>query len=69
MDIPSVSSKHAKVIVKGSAFKVVDLGSTNGTYINDEEIDPNKEQDVKVSDALVFGDTHLAKFRLVEEKE
>src|SRR5947209_3643155 len=34
-----VSSKHAKVWCENNQFYVMDLGSTNGTYVNDKDVD------------------------------
>ena len=38
VDRDSVSRKHAKVVRAGSGWQVVDLGSTNGSYVNDAQI-------------------------------
>src|SRR5579859_1101335 len=35
IDQESVSRKHARIWWTGSGFRVKDLGSTNGTYVND----------------------------------
>src|SRR5215470_17004173 len=35
---PSVSSHHCEVWLKGSDVVVKDLGSTNGTFINNEKV-------------------------------
>jgi len=34
----SISSRHAEFIATGSGFRVNDLGSTNGTFVNDKRI-------------------------------
>ncbi len=39
IDQEAVSRNHCKIINTGSAILLRDLGSTNGTYINDEQID------------------------------
>jgi two-component system, cell cycle response regulator len=39
IDQESVSRNHCKIINTGKAVMVRDLGSTNGTYINDELVD------------------------------
>lgn len=39
IDQDSVSRQHAKIINNGKAILLRDLGSTNGTYVNDELID------------------------------
>ena len=38
LDNPSVSSKHAKVGYEGGQFWVEDLGSSNGTFVNQQQI-------------------------------
>ena len=38
LDHPTVSSAHAEIIVSADGILVRDLGSTNGTYINQEQI-------------------------------
>jgi diguanylate cyclase (GGDEF)-like protein len=38
VDRDSVSRKHAKVTRAGDMWQVVDLGSTNGSYVNDAQI-------------------------------
>jgi pSer/pThr/pTyr-binding forkhead associated (FHA) protein len=36
----SISSRHAEVKVDGqNRFRITDLGSTNGTYVNDKKIE------------------------------
>lgn len=35
---PSVSSHHCELVVSGAEVKVKDLNSTNGTFINDEQV-------------------------------
>jgi len=38
VDMDNVSRKHAKVTIREGLPHIVDLGSTNGTYLNEEEI-------------------------------
>ncbi len=38
VDAPNVSRKHARIFLKEDSFLVEDLGSTNGTHVNDVEI-------------------------------
>lgn len=52
----SVSSSHAKIIVKGEEVFVVDLDSFNSSYINGEELEAEKKYPVFKSDVVQFGD-------------
>ncbi len=36
---PLVSSKHCQFVAEGSAYTVQDLGSANGTYVNDTRVE------------------------------
>jgi diguanylate cyclase (GGDEF)-like protein len=38
VDLDNVSRRHAKITTKGGRSFVMDLGSTNGTYLNDGEV-------------------------------
>ncbi len=38
VDLPGVSRRHAELFERGGAWWVVDLGSTNGTFLSGEEI-------------------------------
>src|SRR3954463_8807411 len=38
VDLDNVSRRHAKITTKEGKSYVVDLGSTNGTYLNDNEV-------------------------------
>lgn len=52
----SVSSRHAKVILKDDGVYVVDLNSFNSTYVNNKECEAEKEIKIKVKDIVQFGD-------------
>ncbi len=59
-DDPTVSTRHASVALSGGAFVVTDLGSTNGTFVNNQRIaQPTRVND---GDLLRCGNTQL-KFR------
>lgn len=38
IDHPSVSSRHARVLQDDNGFQLKDLGSTNGTFVNEDKI-------------------------------
>jgi two-component system, cell cycle response regulator len=52
IDHNSVSRQHAKIVTQNSNARVFDLGSTNGTFVNDERID---EQDLRDGDLVRVG--------------
>ncbi len=49
-----VSSKHAKIWCEDGVFFVMDLGSTNGTFVNDRDVDREQLAD---GDTITFGMT------------
>jgi hypothetical protein len=53
---PSVSGKHAELVVDSSGALLRDLGSTNGTRVNGERI---SEQRLRAGDQVVFGNIGL----------
>src|SRR5919201_4010964 len=57
-----VSSKHAKLWCEDGAFYLMDLGSTNGTFVNDRDVDREQLSD---GDLITFGET---KVRFVADK-
>ena len=52
-----VSHMHARILRRGAYHWVQDLGSTNGTFLNDRRIDADAQ--LKVHDALRIGQTTL----------
>src|SRR6266567_6260392 len=48
---PTVSSHHAEIRAQGQDYIIVDLGSTNGTFVNEQRLDRN------VARLLISGDT------------
>ena len=52
----SVSSHHAEIILRGSDILIRDIGSTNGTFINNEKI---TEAVLKPGQTLRFGQVEL----------
>jgi hypothetical protein len=61
IDDQFASTRHAEVRFEGKHFKIVDLGSTNGTTVNDKKI---REHELVDNDRIVFGRTEL-KFKSV----
>lgn len=64
VDMPMVSSSHARVYAKDRRsyqktvheYFVMDLGSTNGTYLNRSKLRPQTEVKLSRGDILKFGD-------------
>lgn len=52
---PRVSRKHAKAILQDGAVSILDLGSTNGTFVNGEKLDPNSPINLAEGDKVSFG--------------
>ena len=54
---PAISAEHARVSRAGRAWSVTDLGSTNGTLVNDTPVDGRKQ--LAEGDELVLGTVRL----------
>ena len=50
-----VSSKHARLDRQGNLLQIMDLGSTNGTFVNGRKIEPNSGVDIKDGDKISIG--------------
>lgn len=50
-----VSRRHARITLHSTRMTVADLGSTNGTYVNNEKLDANVEYPIKTGDELRLG--------------
>lgn len=59
---PEMSQQHAAIEFEDGAFRVLDLGSTNGVYVNDERAD---ERELAHGDRIRLG-IHV--FRILLEK-
>ncbi|MEP0815214.1 MAG: FHA domain-containing protein [bacterium] len=55
-----VSRKHAEIRVADSGISVVDLGSTNGSFVNGERLEKNAPRELAPGDVLKFGQTEIA---------
>ena len=52
----NISRKHAELRQEGSTFWIVDLGSTNGTLVNDKRVDRKRLRD---GDRITLGSTEI----------
>jgi two-component system cell cycle response regulator len=57
IDEETVSRKHAKIEKKGGKTTVIDLESTNGTYLNDRRVEPLVEFSLNDGDRIKIGRT------------
>lgn len=55
VDNASVSKKHLKFIMHGNLVEVVDLDSTNGTYIDSQKLIANQVYTLEIGQKLVIG--------------
>ncbi|MCA0305385.1 MAG: adenylate/guanylate cyclase domain-containing protein [Proteobacteria bacterium] len=56
---PTVSRKHAKLMLSGEALQVEDLGSTNGTKAGEQLLRPGQPAALHAGDKLRVGDIEL----------
>ncbi|MGD2049995.1 MAG: FHA domain-containing serine/threonine-protein kinase, partial [Chloroflexota bacterium] len=59
VDQPNVSRRHARIEHDGRNYQVVDLNSTNGTYLNDLKLLPDVPEVLTKDSTLRVGDTWM----------
>jgi FHA domain len=52
---PFASSAHARIFARGDAMYIEDLGSTNGTYLNERQL--ARPEQLQPSDTIRIGET------------
>ena len=52
----AVSTLHGEFSLSGSSVFITDLGSTNGTYLNDQKLAPHEKTILQDDDLLEFGE-------------
>ena len=58
LDDPFASSRHARISREGHVIVIEDLGSTNGTYLNEEPL--NGPQPLHPGDRIRIGDSEFS---------
>ena len=58
LEDPFASSRHARITREGHVFVIEDLGSTNGTYLNDEPL--GGPQPLHPGDRIRIGDSEFS---------
>jgi hypothetical protein len=56
---PSVSRRHAQVLLRNGDYLLRDLKSTNGTYVNENELGPDGRAVLEHGTVVRFGDVRL----------
>jgi len=57
-----VSRRHCALQRRGDYLSVIDLGSVNGTFLNDQKLKPYVDYVVSHGDHLILGTLHVAVF-------
>jgi pilus assembly protein CpaF len=55
LDRPEISGNHAQLIVRNDSLQVVDLDSSNGTYVEGVKIPPQKPYEVPIGGTIAIG--------------
>ncbi len=58
LPVPSVSKRHARLLIKDGRYVIMDLNSTNGTFVNGRQI--NGPLVVKPNDIISIGEYEIA---------
>ena len=53
------SSRHAELRPANDAYAITDLGSTNGTFVNEQQLRPNEPRQLNAGDTVRIGDTRF----------
>ena len=83
--VPTVSGRHALIKVEGDKVTITDLNSTNGTFLNGQQLNPMQAVGLDLGAEVrggvrviylahvvlqvTFGDIFLARFQLQEDPE
>ncbi|XP_022996302.1 uncharacterized protein LOC111491570 [Cucurbita maxima] len=66
--VATVSAVHARIKKQEDRLLVIDLDSTNGTFIDDKRLKPGVVAAVSSGNCISFGDIHLAMFQVSKLK-
>ncbi len=53
------SSHHAELRPMGNGYTITDLGSTNGTFVNEQQLSKNEPRQLNANDTIRIGDTRI----------
>ena len=57
-----VSRVHADIQIEGNVFFIEDVGSSNGTYVNEMQLLPGRRHQLQLGDRIAFGKGNLVTF-------
>jgi len=53
------SSRHAEIRPTNNGYTITDMGSTNGTFVNEQQLRPNEPRQLNTGDTIRIGDTRI----------
>ena len=62
-----VSAYHAQILPAGQGYDIIDLGSSNGTYVNGQRLYPNVPRLLTTGDQIRFGDISFFEARAMSQ--
>ena len=54
------SSRHAEIRAANNGYTITDMGSTNGTFVNEQQLRPNEPRPLNTGDTIRIGDTRFS---------
>ena len=54
------SSRHAEIRAANNGYTITDMGSTNGTFVNEQQLRPNEPHSLNTGDTIRIGDTRFS---------
>ncbi len=54
-----VSGHHARLVITAEGYRIIDLDSTNGTFLNGERLPPRAARNLVLGDTLRLGQCHV----------
>lgn len=58
-DFKVISSRHAEITLNENKWIITDLGSTNGSYINNQKLDANSEYEIHDGDIVTLANINF----------
>jgi len=64
IDEVELSRRHARLTIKGGDYHIEDLGTTNGTFVNEQRI--FSPYTLKSGDIILFGEAVVLKYEILD---